>query len=491
MEQQSVEIGPFSVRTLNDQELIVYVLSGQAFSQTLGLADAFSFASDSGMRGLLSKLSIATVENNELKSALGLTGKIRWIDTAGIKKLLSSRLQSDKLLLQAEADLNSALNGEGRPVSNAASDSDPSDVNGSRVSDAVGSGSIVADAASVGSGVEAAAADMDESPRPVVVHPKPRPVLFAAQHLRIPREPEWYLDDQYVVGKKYSLEPFDFGDVLKKELHDYRTYWTDSEFLPNRKGEALSSATVEKREQRVLLYLGFLGNVIKAVDDPKSLTLCAVLNHHAVTAYIDWCQKARLMANSNIVENMSAFCSVVKFIHRNTPIAANNFAELEILSRYKSMRNRLSSKALNPHKTSTDLEAEGKWLPFELFIEAIESLQREFDAAVADANPNAARLLHDLCLLRLYQACPSRSGEVRQLEYIDWEALDDLRGRKVLSRYVLDSHRNVLTRRPLSCFSMHIGSSKTTKHTGVSVTEFQEVFEFRLFLICLFLIGMF
>jgi len=64
MEQQSVEIGPFSVRTLNDQELIVYVLSGQAFSQTLGLADAFSFASDSGMRGLLSKLSIATVENN-------------------------------------------------------------------------------------------------------------------------------------------------------------------------------------------------------------------------------------------------------------------------------------------------------------------------------------------------------------------------------------------------------------------------------------------
>jgi hypothetical protein len=461
MEQRSVEFGPFSVRTLNDRELIVYVFSGQAYAQTLGLADAFSFASDSGMRGCLSKLSIATVENNELKSELGLSGKIRWIDTAGIKKLLSSRLQSDKVLLQAEADLNGALNGEGRPVSTV---------------DAVGSvdpvpSPVFADAASVGSDVEAA----HESPRPVVVHPKPRPVLFAAQHLRIPREPEWYLDDRYVVGKKYSLEPFDFGEVLKKELKDYRTYWTDSDFLPNRKGDALRPATMEKREQRVLLYLGFLGIVIKAVDDPKSLTLCAVLNHHAVTAYIDWCQKARLMANSNIVENMSAFCSVVKFIHRNAPVAANNFADLEVLSRYKSMRNRLSSKALNPHKTSTDLEAEGKWLPFELFIEAIESLQREFDAAVVHGGPNSARLLHDLCLLRLYQACPSRSGEVRQLEYIDWESLDDLRGRKVLSRYVLDSHRNVLTRRPLSCFSMHIGSSKTTKHMGVSSTEFQEV----------------
>jgi hypothetical protein len=62
--------------------------------------------------------------------------------------------------------------------------------------------------------------------------------------------------------------------------------------------------------------------------------------------------------------------------------------------------------------------------------------------------------------------------EVRELEYIDWEAQDDLRGRKVLSRYILDSYRNVLTRRPLSCFSMH---TKTTKHMGVSWTEFQEV----------------
>ncbi len=152
MEQRSVEIGPFSVRTLNDHELIVYVFSGQAYAQTLGLADAFSFASDSGMRGCLSKLSIATVENNELKSALGLSGKIRWIDTAGIRKLLSSRLESDKLLLQAEADLKNALNGEGRPVSTV----DPDDV--------PASGPVVSDSAGSGSDVEAA--DIDETPRP-------------------------------------------------------------------------------------------------------------------------------------------------------------------------------------------------------------------------------------------------------------------------------------------------------------------------------------
>ena len=302
-------------------------------------------------------------------------------------------------------------------------------------------------------------------------------------NLRLPREHEWYLDDKYLVGKKYALEPFDFGDELKQQLKDYRAFWSDQEFQRNRNGEAWRPATLDKREQRVLLYLGFLASVIKAVDDPKLLSLNAVLNHHAATVFIDWCQKGRMMANSNIVENVSAFCSVVKFLYRDSPLAANNFADLEVLFRYKSLRNRLSSKALNPQKTIADLESESKWLPFELFIEAIEALQQEFDATLDNSERDdgnsgldggAARLLHDLCLLRIYQACPSRSGEIRQLEFVDWERLDGLRGRKVLSRYVLESRRNILTRRPLSCFSMHIGCSKTTKHTGVTSTDFQE-----------------
>lgn len=471
MEQREA-LTPFAIRTFNDLEMTIYVWSGEAFARSSGLGDAFSYASDSGMRGLLSKLSITTVENEELKSALGLTGKVRWLNTDAIKKLLGNRLGSDELLLQAYSDLDCALNGQGRPVTaiDAANTvappailETPADLNG------------VIDAADQGSSVGAAVNSSEN--RPVVVHPRPRPVI----HLHLPRESEWYLDDRYVVGKKYALEPFDFSDELKQQLKDYRAFWTDRDFLPNRKGEAWSSPTLEKREQRVLLYLGFLAGVIKAVDDPKSLSLNAVLNHHAVSAYNDWCQKARLMANSNIVENVSAFCSVVKFLHRDSPLAANNFADLELLSRYRSMRNRLSSKALNPQKTIADLEAESKWLPFELFIEAIEALQNEFDAAISPdssvsvANSGvAARLLHDLCLLRLYQACPSRSGEIRQLEFVDWETLDELRGRKVLSRYILESKRNILTRRPLSCFSMHIGSSKTTKHTGVTSTDFQE-----------------
>jgi hypothetical protein len=104
--------------------------------------------------------------------------------------------------------------------------------------------------------------------------------------------------------------------------------------------------------------------VIKAAE-PKSLTLHAVLDHRAVCAYIERCQCARSMANSNCVENLSAFCSAVKFIYRKSPLAANNYSECDVLQRYKSMRNRLSSKVLNPPKTSRDLEV-FVWILFSL-----------------------------------------------------------------------------------------------------------------------------
>ena len=73
--------------------------------------------------------------------------------------------------------------------------------------------------------------------------------------------------------------------------------------------------------------------------------------------------------------------SVCKFLYRNRPEASNGFSEVEAIQRYKTMRNRLQSKALAIHKTANDLEVEhlcsgsfchltkgksqdeGKWLP--------------------------------------------------------------------------------------------------------------------------------
>ncbi len=72
--------------------------------------------------------------------------------------------------------------------------------------------------------------------------------------------------------------------------------------MPSRGGSpALSLATFNKRESRVLLYLGFL-RLIKAINEPKRLTLNACLNHRAVYAFIDWLGKGRDNSEGNMIE---------------------------------------------------------------------------------------------------------------------------------------------------------------------------------------------
>ena len=86
-----------------------------------------------------------------------------------------------------------------------------------------------------------------------------------------------------------------------------------------------------------------------------------------------------------------------------------------------------------------------------LFLEAISSLQSQFDS-VAGGEPTleSARLLHDICLLRIYSASPSRSGEIRHLEHYKFDEID--RGKATLSKWVSDKRKNVLTRRDLGCW---------------------------------------
>ncbi len=90
---------------------------------------------------------------------------------------------------------------------------------------------------------------------------------------------------------------------------------------------------------------------------------------------------ARSMKNSAIAENITAIISVCKFLYRG--------ADCELLQRCKTIRNRLMSKALNVHKTAADLEDQGKWLSWPLFLEAISSLQSELNLTLS---PKASRL---------------------------------------------------------------------------------------------------
>ena len=62
----------------------------------------------------------------------------------------------------------------------------------------------------------------------------------------------------------------------------------------------------------MLLFLGFL-QLAEAVDDVKTLTLNACLNHEAVGCYLDWGKECRKMQASATAENVSALIRLAPF----------------------------------------------------------------------------------------------------------------------------------------------------------------------------------
>jgi hypothetical protein len=150
------------------------------------------------------------------------------------------------------------------------------------------------------------------------------------------------------------------------------------------------------------------------------------------------CRLASQASHGTLVEYLSGFISVVKFLHRNAPaeMVANKYAGVEAILRLREMRNRYQSKQRQVHKTEQDLTDEGRWLSWDAFQEAILSLHGEFnDAAEDELRPttSSSRVLHDLVLLRLYAAFPARAGEVRLLQHMDWDDVRQSKGRLTVS----------------------------------------------------------
>lgn len=413
-----------SVIALEDERSLRVVWIGDGcFVQVTGLCTSFNFSAD-GFRGYLSKLKVITVKNEELKKALGLAGKVRFLNKNGLTAVLEDRVKDKAVLSAAKVALMS------RPAPMQEEHQDhPS--------------------ASTEKSLEIA--DEPPSPPPLITHPRPVPVANdtnaaevpkalgpMAQELTLPLGDDWYNSDDYSVGKSYVLPPFDRGAVLLEQLRLFREFWT-AERMPARRSEPLSLVTFDKRESRVLLYLGFL-RLIKAVDEPKRLTLNACLNHRAVHAFVDWLGKGRESSEGNLIEYMSAFVSVAKFLYVcvyllsclvlkfflkryrdvSLEIAGKNCDNVEIVQRLRETRNRFQTKQARVHKTEDDLRDDGKWLSWSTFEEAIICLQSQFNELISEEEAptkSSSRVLHDLLMLRYYAASPSRSGEVRLLQY--------------------------------------------------------------------------
>lgn len=270
----------------------------ECFAQLPGLCVSFNLSAD-GFRGYLSKLKVATVKNEELKKALGLSGKVRFLDRLGLTSVFEDRIKDAAVLANAKANL---VFFSDDAVGVAIDGGEQQDIHG--------------DVPSTEKSIELP---------PVITHPRPVPVEVVearqvvgavapiAQELTLPLGDAWYTSEDYSVGKSYVLPPFDRGNALLEQLRLFRDFWT-AERVPVRRSEALSLVTFDKRESRVLLYLGFL-RLIKAIDEPKRLTLNACLNHRAVHAFIDWLSKGRESSEGNLIEYLSAFVSVAKFLY--------------------------------------------------------------------------------------------------------------------------------------------------------------------------------
>ena len=82
-----MDVAEVNIAVESGRNLCVHRYGGAVLASTSNLDAAFNM-SRSGMRGFLSKNGIKTVQNAELKAALGLGGKAAFLDRNGIESLL-------------------------------------------------------------------------------------------------------------------------------------------------------------------------------------------------------------------------------------------------------------------------------------------------------------------------------------------------------------------------------------------------------------------
>ena len=490
-----MDVATVDVPLANGHSFKVLVVENDAFAVLSDLPSVFGM-SDGGFRGLLSKLGVKTVQNQQLQMHLEANSRVRFLNRAALIALCRNRLEADEGVAIATTLRNITREGA------IAHSTPPREAEEWNVEedDGVEGGSPMEserqqlDVVEIKDNVESHLAELlplGSLPLPHLLAPTSVPIdrrdlgargsvegVPEIQVLVLPSSGSaWYLEDEMQIGKSYVLPEFDRGDALKEQLHQYHVFWLHEE-MRGRKVGNLSEVTVEKRESRALLYLGFL-RLLNAVDEPKMLTLNACLNCKAIQCFVEWQVKARDTSHGTLVEYLSGFISVVKFLHCNAPaeMVANNYAGVEAILRLREMRNRYQSKQRQVHKTEQDLTDEGRWLSWDSFQEAILSLHGEFnDVAEDELRPttSSSRVLHDLVLLRLYGAFPARAGEVRLLQHMDWDDVLKSKGRLTVSAWVARERINLLSKRPDGDYTIWLADYKSFKHHGVDETSLPE-----------------
>jgi hypothetical protein len=216
--------------------------------------------------------------------------------------------------------------------------------------------------------------------------------------LTVPQIPSDFSASDFT--KAHSLKSYNIGRRLKKQLKKLQRWWTN-EKNSERKGKAVSPTTAEKREERLLCFLGFVDRY-RAVPKTFELTVGLVLNHRLVEAYCDYMTTVRKSSFGNLSETMTGLISCARWLYRKH----KDTVEPQIIRRYKDWRNLYQSKAARIRKGDDieELTERGKWLSWEDFVALIRRLRREWiSLAVQPVTIRTARKLHDLLLLGLYR----------------------------------------------------------------------------------------
>lgn len=402
---------------------LVYLFEANLFALISAVAYAF------GLNVEELTASAETVENDPLKSALGLAESVRFLGVNALIAALRENLSNEEMLTRALQSLSAAV-----PTA---------------------------------------------TPLATVVNSSTNSEETAASTIQLilPTEKDWILAEEFAIGKKYSLAEYYQSDILKKQLADFRDYWM--------KDDRNSFETVQKRCSRVLLFFGFLV-LVRAVADPLTLDLNACLCIAAIEAFVDWHQKVRQTRLGNLVEFLSSFVAVAKFLLQSQRSSSNlmNPVNATILHQLRDIRNRLQARERMEKKwTARDYADENRWLEWNTFRAAISRFYQEY-LEVRDndegkcPSEESARLLHDVVLLRLFEAQPSRSAEVRLLQHIEWDDILSSKGKKQsVGQWVQRSKINVISQRPgndeeESCWTQFLGNFKSIKHHSVDETEF-------------------
>lgn len=284
--------------------------------------------------------------------------------------------------------------------------------------------------------------------------------------LTIPEIPDQFSASDFT--KSHALKDYNIGRSLKKEMKKMHRWWVKP-YNAERKSKAISETTADKREERLLCFMGFIHRY-KAVPEDFDLTIGLVLNHRLIDAFCNYMKEVRQSSDGNMSENMTALISACRWLYRKEKTTG----EPQMIRRLKDYRNSYQSKAVRTRKGEDieELTERGKWLSWQEFVAVIRKLRNEWETHLSKepASISAARKLHDLLLLGLYSCTPARGSEIRLLQFLSEEELSVRQGRLTIKKYVEANKVNIITKIG-NVWRIYVSDFKNARSFGADTTD--------------------